>query len=85
MTGQRADYFSYLLRMWLTGSESNAIWRASLEDPFTGELEGFASLVDLFASLQARINAAHHEAEETTIDGENDDAGQSRRKGGGMD
>ena len=89
MAKRRRYYLSYLLRLWRTGSGKNAVWRASLENPFTGELEGFASPVDLFAFLQARINTADHKAEETIIDDDDGDDGdddrQSRHKGASMD
>jgi hypothetical protein len=52
---RRRDYVSYLLRLWRTGSGKKAVWRASLEDPLTGERQGFASLKDLVAFLEAHI------------------------------
>ena len=54
MTKRRA-YVSYLLRLWQTGDVEKATWRASLEDPLTGERQGFASLEMLVAFLQARL------------------------------
>jgi hypothetical protein len=51
----RRDYVSYLLRLWQTGNEEKAVWRASLENPLTGERQGFASLDELIAFLKARI------------------------------
>jgi hypothetical protein len=56
MKKQRRNHLSYLLRMWQTGNEENAVWRALLENPFTRERHGFASLQDLFAFLQARVD-----------------------------
>jgi hypothetical protein len=47
-------YFSYMLRLWQTGREGEATWRASLEDPHTGERCGFASLEELFSFLKRR-------------------------------
>ena len=44
------NYLSYLLRLWRTGEHS--VWKASLEDPQTGELLGFADLALLFAFLR---------------------------------
>ena len=44
------EYLSYLLRLWRTSKESP--WRASLEDPQTGERRGFGSLEALFAFLR---------------------------------
>ena len=44
------NYFSYLLRLW---RESDAApWRASLEDPHTGQRRNFARLQDLFKALE---------------------------------
>ena len=50
----RRDYVSYLLRLWQSGNEEKAVWRASLENPLTGERQGFASLKELVAFLDAR-------------------------------
>jgi len=58
MAKRRRDYLSYLLRVWRTGSEGNAVWRVSLENPFTRERWGFASLKDLFAFLQVQTDDA---------------------------
>jgi hypothetical protein len=49
--GQR-PYLSYLLRLWQVGSAGEGLWRASLEDPQTGECKGFGSLEDLFEFLR---------------------------------
>ncbi|MBI5566133.1 MAG: hypothetical protein HY870_14650 [Chloroflexi bacterium] len=52
------NYFSYLLRLW---REGDAVpWRASLEDPHTGQRRNFARLQDLFKVLE----------EETQVDTE---------------
>ena len=56
MEERPVEYFSYLLRMWHTGKES--AWRASLEDPQTGERVGFGSLETLFAFLLQRTYPA---------------------------
>lgn len=37
-------YLAYLLRLWRVKQNGNYGWRASLENPHTGELRGFASL-----------------------------------------
>jgi len=49
MEERPVEYFSYLLRMWRTGEHS--AWRASLEDPRTGERVGFNGLDTLFTFL----------------------------------
>ena len=57
MMEKQADYLSYLLRLWrVDGDEDQAetyqpVWRASLEDPETGRLQGFGSLESLFNFL----------------------------------
>lgn len=51
-TGQRSNYVAYMLRMWQAGSrEGQPIWRASLEDPHTGERMAFADVAALLAFL----------------------------------
>jgi hypothetical protein len=44
---KQADYVSCLLRLWRESAQK-AVWRASLEDPHTGERLGFASVDELF-------------------------------------
>jgi hypothetical protein len=56
-TPERRDYFSYLLRLWRVGKEE-AVWRASLESPHTGERIGFASLDALFAFLREQTDVS---------------------------
>ena len=51
MGKQQPSYISYLLRMWRANGEGKTVWRASLENPHTGERIGFASLDKLFAFL----------------------------------
>jgi hypothetical protein len=45
------QYFSYLLRIWLTGLPGKPEWRASLEEPHTHQVTGFNSLSALFQHL----------------------------------
>ena len=62
-SGQRQDYLAYLLRLWrenagdAPGGET-ARWRASLEDPHSGEKRGFAHLDELAAFLRQRTGLA---------------------------
>ncbi|UCC75795.1 MAG: hypothetical protein JSW37_09770 [Anaerolineales bacterium] len=51
MREEQRRYLSYLLRLWQVGSGAEGVWRASLEDPHTGEHKGFGSLEDLFEFL----------------------------------
>jgi hypothetical protein len=49
--GEARDYVAYLLRLWRESSGESTQWRASLQDPHSGERVGFASLEELFDSL----------------------------------
>ena len=49
--GEARDYVAYLLRLWREKGGESTQWRASLQDPHTGEKVGFASLEVLFAYL----------------------------------
>jgi hypothetical protein len=51
-TGETQTYSAYLLRLWREGSGESTRWRASLQDPHTGERVGFASLEDMFGFLR---------------------------------
>ncbi len=59
-TGDHQDYVAYLLRMWRdrgdegAGALQEASLRASLQDPRSSELVGFASLEALFRFLRDR-------------------------------
>jgi hypothetical protein len=52
MSDPRRGYVAYLLRLWQVSEGKNAVWRASLEDPHTGERRGFATLQELFTYLE---------------------------------
>jgi len=63
MMKQPRGYLSYLLRLWQSGSRDNAVWRASLQNPMTGECLGFATLKELFTFLEAQVEAAELQAD----------------------
>lgn len=46
------DYAAYLLRLWRETSGGGSQWRASLQNPHTGERVGFSSLQGLFTFLE---------------------------------
>jgi len=46
------EYLAYLLRLWR--EESAAHWRATLQNPHTGERRSFADLHTLLAFLEAQ-------------------------------
>ena len=62
------NYISYLLRMWRSGQDE-ATWKASLESPLTGERQGFASLEDLWAFLQAQTDIRNNDKTENASQG----------------
>jgi hypothetical protein len=52
MSEKPRRYLSYLLRLWQANSGGELVWRASLENPHTGERHGFACLAELIAYLE---------------------------------
>lgn len=57
MTHRRSkSYMAYLLRLWRV--EGDSAWRATLDDPGTGERRGFKDLLSLFAFLQGETGLA---------------------------
>lgn len=58
MSEKQTTYLSYLLRLWRTPTPGKAAWRASLENPQTGERRGFASLDAMVAFLRQQIDLA---------------------------
>lgn len=57
ISGKQILYRSYLLRLWPATEQGQTVWRASLENPHTGERLGFASLERLFAFLEDQTTA----------------------------
>jgi hypothetical protein len=62
MTENNADYVSYLLRVW-RDSDTESIWRVSLECAHTGERWGFAGLNELLTFLRAQTDLPPDEIE----------------------
>ena len=58
MGKEQPEYLSYLLRLWRVSGKGEAVWRASLESPHTGERHGLANLTDLFAFLEQEVSHA---------------------------
>jgi hypothetical protein len=48
-----ADYLAYMLRFWR--EEAGAPWRATVEDPHTGEKRSFAAPEQLWVFLQEKL------------------------------
>ena len=55
------EYLSYLLRLWKVKGEGGTRWRASLENPVTGERHGFPDLEALFTYLEWIAQAPSYE------------------------
>ena len=56
--GRQETYLAYMLRLWQPGSRGGRpVWRASLENPHTGELLTFGDVKALFAFLAERTNS----------------------------
>jgi hypothetical protein len=56
MGEKQRRYISYLLRLWQVAGDGNLVWRASLENPHTGERHGFSCLDDLIAFLEMEMS-----------------------------
>ena len=61
---REGNYRAYLLRLWRTGEGELHRWRASLEDPQSGDRIGFGDLAALFCFLsdQTRLQTEGPEA-----------------------
>jgi hypothetical protein len=55
MKQPRANYHSYLLRLWRSGDAETAPWQIMLENPHTGERHTFTGLPGLLAFLREAI------------------------------
>jgi len=62
MDNRDEKYLSYMLRLWQAMTDAGGSWRASLEDPRTGQRTGFAGLEELFGFLSARTGEARADA-----------------------
>ncbi|MCP5098082.1 MAG: hypothetical protein GY943_21250 [Chloroflexi bacterium] len=51
---QPTEYLAYMLRLWREGDELP--WRASIQNPHTGEQQSFASLERLFTYLKTQTD-----------------------------
>jgi hypothetical protein len=50
----RQDYLAYMVRLWRITGDPEPVWRASVENPHTGERHVFASVSALLAFLQSQ-------------------------------
>ena len=61
MRANSQTYRSYLLRLWRVDEDGCQVWRASLEDPRTGERRGFPSMNALVEFLRELIRKKEEE------------------------
>ncbi len=57
MSAEPEHYLAYLIRFWTEPGSLPGQWRASLEDPRTGERRGFAGLEALMGFVRDRLAA----------------------------
>jgi hypothetical protein len=55
MSKDLQHYHAYLLRLWR--EEEGMPWRATLQNPHTGEQEGFASVEQLISFIRGKTEA----------------------------
>jgi hypothetical protein len=72
MIEKEAHYLAYLLRLW-RDTDSENVWRVSIESPHTGECRGFAGLEELLAFLCERTSMPRGEVETGLNGGERGD------------
>ena len=73
MAREQQGYVAYLLRFWQMSSGASAVWRASLDDPRTGERKGFADLASLFAFLRDQLGESSADVHAEAIQERSDD------------
>ncbi len=66
---RQRPYLAFLLRIWEAHQSGQLVWRASLENPHTGQRLGFAGLPELFAYLQAQAGSPAPDVPAPTTDG----------------
>jgi hypothetical protein len=76
MSNPKRGYVAYLLRLWQAQEGENAVWRASLESPQTGERWGFASVADLFTFVESEVGQAARRQPSPSAGGKGGDIGK---------
>ena len=56
--GEILGYLSYILRLWREKGGASTQWRASLQDPLSGQRIGFGHLDELVAFLREQTGLA---------------------------
>lgn len=63
MAGEKPEYYAFLMRLWVVGHHPRRIWRFSLNDPQTHEIQGFETLESLFDHLESLLAEKDDEEE----------------------
>jgi hypothetical protein len=63
MSNNLQHYHAYLLRLWR--DENGMPWRATLQNPHTGEQEGFASVDQLIAFIRNKTETGEDPPQKT--------------------
>jgi len=68
--GEQRRYIAYMLRLWQAGNPpARLVWRASLEDPHSGERLAFRDQEALFAFLRDLLAGSPDKATHTATSG----------------
>jgi hypothetical protein len=59
----KKKYQSFLLRLWMEDINEERVWRISIENPFSGERRGFATLKDLCSYLKKMMTENKNNSE----------------------
>jgi len=76
MDNRDEKYLSYMLRLWQARTDAGGSWRASLEDPRTGQRTGFAGLEELFGYLSRQTLGAVERAQDPWSEEDRPEGGQ---------
>lgn len=55
MTSEKPEYYAFLMRLWVVGHYERRIWRFTLNNPQTQEVQGFETLQSLFDYLESLL------------------------------
>ena len=68
-------YVAIMLRLWSLGEAETLLWRASLEDPHTGQVMAFSGFDEMVAYLRAHIEELSRTDHSATDHGRTDPEG----------
>ena len=58
MSAASSHQLVYAVRLWFSGPEDQPVWRATVQNPITGERHIFADLQEFFAFIQESTQAS---------------------------